>query len=293
MKTIAMLTAVLTLSAVAAHAQPAVTAKDVTVYGQKIHYLEAGQGAPVVFIHGTGGEGARWMPQLRELSADFRVIAVDLIGFGSSDKPLTQYHNGVFAEFVAGALKAIGVQKASFVGQSAGANIVLYLAIHYPQLVDKIVLANGGGFRAANAPAPQGGGTPNWHARQIANAATLMESREYLEQLYYDDSIITDAMVVANLELRLKAAFTITSMGLAGERGLGTITEAEVRALKTPTLLLWGANDTMATVAASDRLLGAIAGSRRILIDKAGHYPFLEHPAEFNKHVRDFLTSTT
>jgi len=65
-----------------------------------------------------------------------------------------------------------------------------------------------------------------------------------------------------------------------------------VRALDVPTLLLWGANDTMATVAAADRLHEAIAGSRRVLIDRAGHYPFLEQPEAFNRHLREFLTST-
>src|SRR4051812_28865710 len=87
--------------------QPA--AKDATVFGYKLHYLEAGRGTPVILLHGTGGEGARWMPQIRGLSADFRVIALDQIGFGASDKPLTNYHSGVFAGFLAGFMKSIGV----------------------------------------------------------------------------------------------------------------------------------------------------------------------------------------
>jgi pimeloyl-ACP methyl ester carboxylesterase len=271
----------------------AVHEKDVTVFGQKMHYLEAGRGAPIVFLHGTGGEGARWMPQIRDLAADFRVIAIDQIGFGQSDKPLTQYHSGVFAEFVAGVMKAIGVPRASFVGQSMGAGVVLYLAVHYPAMVDRIVLVNGGGFRAASAAPREAAAAPNWHARQIANAATLAESREYLEQLYYNDGLVTDASVEANLALRLKSAYTISSSQLAGEKGLGVITEAQVRAIKAATLLLWGANDTMATVASADRLHAAIPGSRKVLIDRAGHYPFLEHPEEFNRHVRDFLKATT
>jgi 2-hydroxy-6-oxonona-2,4-dienedioate hydrolase len=271
----------------------AIQAKDVTVFGQKMHYLEAGSGAPVIFLHGTGGEGARWMPQLEELSADFRVIAIDHIGFGQSDKPLTQYHSGVFAQFVAGVMKTIGVPKASFVGQSMGAGIVLYMAVHYPSMVDRIVLVNGGGFRATSAPPREGPATPNWHARQIANSATLAESREYLEQLYYNDAFVTDTAIEANLVLRLKSAYTISSSQLAGEKGLGVITEAQVRAITAPTLLLWGANDTMATVASADRLNAVIAGSRKVLIDKAGHYPFLEHPEEFNRHVREFLKSAT
>jgi pimeloyl-ACP methyl ester carboxylesterase len=281
-------------SRAAAQERPvAIQEKDVTVFGQKMHYLEAGRGAPVIFLHGTGGEGARWMPQIKELAADFRVIAIDHLGFGQSDKPLTQYHSGVFAEFVSGVMKAIGVPKASFVGQSMGANVVLYMAVNYPAMVDRVVLVNGGGFRAVSAPPREAPAAPNWHARQIANSATLAESREYLEQLYYNDAFVTDAAVEANLALRLKSAYTISSSQVAGEKGLGVITEAQVRAIKAPTLLLWGANDTMATVASADRLNAAIPGSRKVLIDKAGHYPFLEHPEEFNRHVREFLKSTT
>jgi pimeloyl-ACP methyl ester carboxylesterase len=59
-------------------------AKDATVFTYKIHYLEAGRGEPVILLHGSGGEGARWMPQIEALSKEFRVIAPDHIGFGAS-----------------------------------------------------------------------------------------------------------------------------------------------------------------------------------------------------------------
>src|SRR6516162_7941652 len=85
------------LLSAAAQAQQSVepAAKDATVLSYKMHYLEAGRGEPVILLHGSGGEGARWMPQIKALSSDFRVIAIDHIGFGQSDKPLTIYHSGV------------------------------------------------------------------------------------------------------------------------------------------------------------------------------------------------------
>ena len=67
----------------------------------------------------------------------------------------------------------------------------------------------------------------------------------------------------------------------------------EVKALHAPTLLIWGANDTQSTLANQGRLHNAIAGSRKVIIDKAGHYPFLEHPKEFNRFVSDFFTRST
>ena len=96
--------------------RPEPAAKDATVFSFKLHYLEAGRGQPVILLHGTGGEGARWMPTIRALAPEFRVIAPDQIGFGQSDKPLTTYHSGVFAGFLAQFMKALGVPKASIVG---------------------------------------------------------------------------------------------------------------------------------------------------------------------------------
>ena len=263
-------------------------AKDVTVFGQRLHYLEAGRGEPVILLHGTGGEGARWMPTIKGLAPSFRIIALDQIGFGQSDKPLTMYHSGVFAGFLAGFMQAIGVPRAAVIGQSMGAGVALYLAVHHPDKVERLVLVDGGGYRTASDPPPP---PPSWHDRQIANAGTLEESREYLEKLYYDHGFITDKMVEQNLVLRLRSAYTIESMQIANARGLGGVTEEEVRAIKVPTLLVWGMNDPLSPVANADKLNAAIKGSRKVLIDKAGHYPFLEHADKFNQIVLEFLKS--
>src|SRR5580765_7948894 len=142
-------------------AQPraAAAGKDVTVLGFKLHYLEAGRGAPVVLLQGLGGDGSRWAPNLAPLARDFHVFALDQIGFGNSDKPLANYHTGMLAEFLVGFMKAAGVTKASLVGNSMGAGVALYTAVHYPEMVDRIVLADGGGFRST-AAAPSQPPTP-------------------------------------------------------------------------------------------------------------------------------------
>jgi pimeloyl-ACP methyl ester carboxylesterase len=264
------------------------SAKDATVFGYRIHYLEAGSGDPVILLHGTGGEGARWMPTIKGLASNFRIIALDQIGFGQSDKPLTTYHAGVFAGFLAGFMKAIGVPRATIIGQSMGAAVALHLAVHHPELVERLVLVDGGNYRSASDPPPP---PPNWHDRQIANAGTLEESREYLKKLYYDHSFVTDELVEHNLLLRLRSAYTIESMQTANARGLGAVTEEEVRAITAPTLLVWGMNDPLSPVANADKLNAALKNSRKVLIDKAGHYPFLEHSDKFNQIVLEFLKS--
>ena len=268
---------------------PAAVSKDVTVLGFKLHYLEAGRGAPVVLLHGLGGDGSRWAPNIAPLARDFHVFALDQIGFGQSDKPLANYHTGMLAEFLVDFLKAVNIPKASLVGNSMGAGVALYTAVHFPQVVDRIVLADGGGFRAAAGAAPAAPTADALRRRQLQNSVTREETREFFKILFHDKSLVTDRMVDDQLAMRLRSAFTITKMQEAGDRG--ALTEQEVRSVKAPTLVLWGKYDELANPAGADRLERTIPGARKIIIDDCGHMPQLEKAEEFNRLVRDFLAA--
>jgi len=277
-----------------ASAQPRTNAaaRDVTVLGFTLHYLEAGRGAPVVLLHGLGGDGSRWAPNIDPLAKDFHVFALDQIGFGQSDKPLANYHTGMLSEFLVGFLKAVGVQKASLVGNSMGAGVALYTAAKHAQVVDRIVLADGGGFRspAAGAPAPP---TPEaLHRRQIQNSVTREETREFFRILLHDKSLVTDRLVDDQLQMRLRSAFTISRIQEAGEKGIGSLTESDVRAVKAPALIVWGKYDELANPAGADRLEKTIPGSKKVIIDNCGHMPQIEKADEFNRLVREFLNET-
>ena len=277
-----------------ASAQPRTNAaaRDVTVLGFTLHYLEAGRGAPVVLLHGLGGDGSRWAPNIDPLAKDFHVFALDQIGFGQSDKPLANYHTGMLADFLVGFLKAVGVPKASLVGNSMGASVALYTAARFPASVDRIVLADGGGFRspAAGAPAPP---TPEaLHRRQIQNSVTREETREFFRILFHDKSLVTDRLVDDQLQMRLRSAFTITRIQEAGEKGIGSLTESDVRAVKAPALIVWGKYDELANPAGADRLEKTIPGSKKVIIDNCGHMPQIEKADEFNRLVREFLNET-
>jgi pimeloyl-ACP methyl ester carboxylesterase len=264
-------------------------AKDVSVFGFKLHYLEAGRGAPIVLLHGLGGDGSRWGPNVEALSLDFHVFALDQIGFGQSDKPLANYHTGMLAEFLAGFLRAVNVPKASLIGNSMGAGVALYAAVHYPALVDRIILADGGGYRSPATGAPASPSTEALRRRQIQNSVTREETREFFRILFHDKSLVTDKMVDDQYAMRLRSAFAISKMQESGEKGLGSLSEAEVRGVRAPTLIVWGKYDELANPAGADRLERAIPGSKKVLIDNCGHMPQLERADEFNHLVRDFL----
>jgi len=272
---------------VGAQARPAIAEKDVTVLGFKLHYLEAGRGAPVVLLHGLGGDGSRWRPNIEPLAKDFHVFALDQIGFGESDKPLANYHTGMLVDFLVGFLKAAGIPKASLVGNSMGAGVALYTAVHYPEMVDRIVLADGGGFRAPGNP-PRTPPTPEaLRRRELQNSVTRDETREFFRILFHDKSLVTEKMVDEQLAMRLRAAFTITKMQEAG--GRGSLSEQDVRGVKAPTLVIWGKYDELADPAGADRLEQTIPGARKVIIDNCGHMPQLERADEFNRIVREFL----
>src|ERR1700692_4849986 len=139
-----------------------VAQKDVSVLGFKPHYQDAGRGPVVVLLHGLGGDGSRWAPNIGPLATDFRVIALDEIGFGQSKKPLANYHVGMHSEFLVDFLKTIGVPKASLVGNSMGGFVAAYTAVHYPNSVDRLVLVDGAGYKGD-------GPGPDPHTRQVTN----------------------------------------------------------------------------------------------------------------------------
>jgi pimeloyl-ACP methyl ester carboxylesterase len=298
-KTISALVAVLVVLFASAQPRAAAVGKDVTILGFKLHYLEAGKGAPVILLHGLGGDGSRWGPNIEPLAKDFHVFALDQIGFGQSDKPLANYHTGMLAEFLVDFIKAVGLQKASLVGNSMGAGVALYTAAKFPAVVDKIVLADGGGFRTSSprsaeasrsdeAPAPPM--TPEaQRRRQLQNSVTREETREFFKILFHDKSLVTDKMVDDQLAMRLRSAFTITKMQEAGARG--SLSEVDVRGVKAPTLIVWGKYDELANPAGADRLAATIPGSRKVIIDNCGHMPQIEKAAEFNQLVKDFLAA--
>ena len=273
------------LLAVTGGAQAARTpvAKDATVLSFKLHYLEAGHGPAVILLHGLGGDGSRWGPNIEPLAAHFRVIALDQIGFGQSDKPLADYNDGMLSQFLVEFMKTIGLTKASLVGNSMGAAVAAYTAVHYPGYVDKIVLVDGAGY------APSGTGHPNPHLRAIQNGTTLEETREFFRIMFYNKALVTDAMVRANLILRLRSAYTIRKVQESSAAGRGGLTDQQMSTIKAPTLIIWGKYDGLANPASADRLHRDIPGSQKIVIDKAGHMPQLEQSAEFDRIVTAFL----
>src|SRR5205807_828616 len=158
--------------------------KVATVFGQSIHYSEAGKGPAVILLHGLGASKEVWMPTFGPLAAKYHVFAIDQIGFGHSDKPLLDYKIATFADFLYGFMQAESIDKATLVGNSLGGWIATDFAVQHPAMVDKLVLVDSAGIPWQQAPTVD------------LNPSSLAALRTFLESLFYDKHIVTDQFVL-------------------------------------------------------------------------------------------------
>src|SRR6476660_4919308 len=144
MKTrIALLVTITLWFAVVANAQ---TSKEITVFGQKIHYVEAGTGPTVILLHGLGGSSQVWQFNIAALAEKYHVVAPDQIGFGKSDKPLVNYRIRTYVDFLDQFCKQLKIERASLVGNSMGGWIATAFTAAFPDRVDKLVLVDAAGY---------------------------------------------------------------------------------------------------------------------------------------------------
>ena len=115
----------------------------VTVQGQRMAYLDVGQGPPVLLLHGFGGSMWQWEHQQAALSAHFRVITPDLVGAGLSDKPDIEYRPDQLLAFLVGFMDALHIPQANVVGNSMGAGLAIGLSLDHPTRVSQLILIDG------------------------------------------------------------------------------------------------------------------------------------------------------
>jgi pimeloyl-ACP methyl ester carboxylesterase len=257
--------------------------KSVSLFGQKIHYLEAGQEGPtLILIHGLGADSTIWAATLATLSEKTHVFALDQIGFGRSDKPPLDYRVQTFAEFLYAFMQAAKIPRATLVGNSLGGWVAAEFAIQHPEMMEKLILVDSAGIKPKSWKGPQSLGVN-------LNPASLSDTRKLFESLFYDKSIITDQLVERVFENRMRNgdSYTISRVleGLEHDQWI----DKRLEKVKTPTLIIWGNEDALISVDRAESFQKGIPNARLAIIPKCGHVPQIEKPAEFNKLVLDFL----
>ena len=281
MKTrITLLLVVILCLATLANAQ---TSKEVTVFGQKIHYVEAGTGPTVILLHGLGGSTHVWQFNIAPLAEKFHVVVPDQIGFGKSDKPLVNYRIRTYVDFLDQFCKELKIERASLVGNSMGGWIAAAFTAAFPDRVDKLVLVDAAGYTP-----PKDLDTRLFFA---LNPTTREGMKTLAAKIFYNKAFQTDAAIDAAMAARFAAGdgLTIKSITESIIRGEDFLDDT-VKTIKRPTLIVWGREDGLTPVADAGRFQKDIAGSKLVVFDQCGHVPNVEKAGEFNAAVIKFLS---
>ncbi|HKW86215.1 MAG TPA: alpha/beta fold hydrolase [Nitrospiraceae bacterium] len=270
--------------------------KTVQVQGHRIAYLDAGNGPPVILVHGFGGSLWQWEYQQTALSASHRVITLDLLGSGLSDKPDLDYTPTQMVEFFRSFMDALGIQRASLVGNSMGAGLVIGMALTYPDRVDRIVLISGLPDRVLDkltGPLVRRAVTsrvPGWLVKFGNWLVGSSVTEAVLREIIYDESLITPAILDRSNRNRQRPGWTEPILTV--QRNLPLWEEGLAKRLgeiRHPTLIIWGEEDRVFPMQVGRDLQKTISGSRLEVIPKAGHLPMWEQPETVNPLLLKFL----
>jgi len=258
--------------------------KFVTVYGAKIHYVEAGSGAPVILIHGLADNVTIWDPVIPALAARFRVIALDQIGFGRSDKPLLNYRVSTLVDFLNGFLTELKIERASPVGNSLGGWVAAAYALAHPERVERLVLSDAAGYAALAK-------TMDSRALRALRVASRDDIRYLGPLAFHDKRFYQDVDAAFKERVTAGDSYTVAQVLDSMIRGDDAL-DNKLQTLKQPTLVLWGREDKLIPLSFGEQFHREIVNSRLRIIDNCGHMPQLECPNEFSAAVLKFFSDT-
>jgi pimeloyl-ACP methyl ester carboxylesterase len=258
-----------------------------TIDGARIRYVDLGSGPAVVLIHGFASSLETWLDVMPELAKTHRVIALDLKGFGWSDRPEGDYSPKAEASIVLHLLDARGVDSAAFVAHSWGASVALAAALEAPERVTRLVLYDAFVYEEQI--------NLFFHLSRVDGVGEALFALYYKQRpdeklalAFYDRSFISEPLVEA-VEQALERPGT-TAAALAAVRGQRYAeVEAKYRTIKTPALLLWGREDRVTPLAIGERLQKDLLHAQLISYPRCGHLPMIEAKNPSNADLYRFL----
>ncbi len=258
--------------------------------GIRTHYIEAGAGDPVILIHG-GGPGAdglgNWYSCLPRLAERFRVIAVDMLGFGKTEKPDPKtfvYSQEARSNHLAAFIEALQLRPVGLVGNSMGGITSLGVAIRRPELVRNLVLMGSAGIKSVGIPAAL--------APLMQYDGTVEGMRKVVRALTHPDFAIDEGMVRYRTELS-NTPGTLpalgATMGWVKSQGGLFLEEDEIGRIQARTLVVAGMNDPIVAPEHNLRFLQLIDQSWGWFLPHTGHWVMVERPEEFCDVTGRFL----
>jgi len=252
--------------------------------------LQAGAGEPLILMHGTGGHLEAYAYNIGAFSAGHRVIAYDFPGGGYTTHASQPLELPAYVDHLHGLLDKLRIPQAHLQGESLGGWVALKFAARYPERVASLVLNTPGGTMAR----PEVMEKIRVLSQQAADDPSDESIRARLEWLMADKSSVTDELLAIRRDIYRRQGFAesmrhILCLQDADIRRRNLVTDAELAAIKTPTLVVWTSDDPSGPAAAGMDMARKIAGARFELIREAGHWPQWEQMEKFNTLVLDFL----
>jgi len=243
----------------------------------------------VLLVHGYGSSTASYAPVMDALAAHLRVIAVDLPGFGKSDRRDGDYTPDALADVLADVLTKKGVARAHVVGHSWGSSVALAFARRHPDRLDRLVIISGWVYDDQLLPIMRWARAPGLGEALYAGFyRNNIGERLYLN--FVDPNLVTQK-VVDEVEKQMSLDGAVAA-ALAAARGMHRFaeTESEYRTIKNQTLLVWGRDDRVARLAFGERLARELPHARLVVIPRCGHIPMWECTGETAAALTEFLT---
>lgn len=256
----------------------------------RVRYTDTGSGPTVVLVHGFASSLETWVDVASVLAKTHRVIALDLKGFGWTDRPEGDYSPAAQAELVFGLLNQLGVDTFAVVAHSWGSSVALTMALKAPERITKIALYDAWVYEDQ---------LPSFFLWARTDGigellfAMFYDERpdERLARAFYDPAKLTESLVEA-VERSLKRPGT-RAAALAAVRGQRfEALSAQFPEIHHEVLLLWGENDLVTPVDIGERLNRDIPNSRLIRYSRCGHFPMIEAQAASTSDLAEFLRET-
>lgn len=265
----------------------------VEIDGQWVHYERAGAGTPVILLHGFGESTYSWRHVLPVLAESFDVVAIDLNGFGLTERPfgVEPYLVDGQVDLVLALMDELGLSDAHLVAHSYGTSVATRLAERQPQHVRTLVLIAGvpGVNDVAGMAIPLLVRTfLPCYVKQFL--LTPEQVRTALESVSFIDDYITDEVVDAYLErLRIEGLERAID-GLIAQIEAGPVA-IDLAALAQPALVIWGRHDPLYPVELGETLTAALPDAAFIVVEDSGHVVMEEQPAALLETIIPFLAA--
>lgn len=254
--------------------------------GARLYYETHGSGPAVLLITGFAAEGRRWKAQVNALLPHYQVITLDNRGVGQSDAPLGPYTTTSMAEDCVHLLNHLHIDRAHVCGYSLGGRIAQMIAVHYPDTVDRLILASTGmtSYPVAHFVLQN-------YIQMLKQKLPDYYHIRALLPWFYSAELFSNLTKVERLCQLLHKQRPLNTDGLQGQLDAVT-THApgeHLRHIKQPTLITSAPQDLLCPVAYSDALLAYIPHAKRYIMPRGSHGSIQEYPNDFNACLLPFL----